>query len=234
MRNSSASVRSLRFNSLFILFAVTMCAPSLRSAKASDWLTMPSTFSHDPSTGMRVSQFAPVAAPSAPGVANFRSSGYTHTRSSLNYGQSADNYHRVEEWGDPVRPYGEWRFPNRPYSAPYQNWGPPFAGLNLGVVGPGFGYGPGYGNGGGNGYAPGYENGGGYSYGTGTGVDPSAGIGGVPGYQPGLPPGGYHGRPNLPGSPIGGANPFNPYPSGPGTPYPVAPYYDGYYPVYRD
>ena len=29
-------------------------------------------------------------------------------------------------------------------------------------------------------------------------------------------------------------SPFNPYPSGVGTPYPVAPYYDGYYPVYRD
>jgi hypothetical protein len=36
-----------------------------------------------------------------------------------------------------------------------------------------------------------------------------------------------HGRPSD-------ANLFRPYPAGPGTPYPVAPYYDGHYGTYRD
>ena len=118
---------------------------------ANDWLTLPSTYSHD-DRGARVGQFAPINAPAVASVSNFRSSGYTHTRSSLNYGQSADNYHRVEEWGDPVRPYGEWRFPYRPFSTPYPNWGPPFAGLNLGFpfVGP---YGS-FGGGGSGGFPP--------------------------------------------------------------------------------
>ncbi len=48
----------------------------------------------------------------------------------MQVGQSADHMHVVEEWGRPVRPYGEWRFPYRPYSVPYQLWGAPFAGLN--------------------------------------------------------------------------------------------------------
>ena len=111
-----------------LFLAVILSAPIVQ---ANDWLTLPSTYSHD-DHGVRVSQYAPIDAPTVASVSNFRTSGYTHTRSSLNYGQSADNYHRVEEWGDPVRPYGEWRFPYRPFATPYPNWGPPYAGLNLG------------------------------------------------------------------------------------------------------
>lgn len=263
-------------------------------AQAADWLTLPSRYSHNPSTGQRVSQYSKIQAPSVPQPSNFRTSGYTHTRSSLNYGQSADNYHRVEQWGDPVRPYGEWRFPYRPYSTPYPNWGPPYAGLNLGggFYGP---YGPmPYDPYGGAGFNPGdrYPN----PTPRGRGAYPvpnsgaSAGPGGVPGdgmLPPaatmsivpsrdgvGMPVGGLRpegervaptgtrpsNRPNAGSaggpasnqsydprqSPIDGQgnrgryrptpqpSPFNPYPSGPGTPYPVAPYYDGYYPVYRD
>ncbi|TWT52382.1 hypothetical protein Pla22_00060 [Rubripirellula amarantea] len=202
-----------------LLVAVLMCLSS--GANATDWLTMPSTYSHDPATGTRVSQYAPIQAPSAPIVSNFRTSGYTHTRSTLAYGQSADNYHRVEKWGDPVRPYGEWRFPYRPYSTPYPNWGAPFAGLNLGLGGvygsPGYG-GPGYGT-------PGYG-----------APSPSGGSGHHPGAS--------HGHPGAPRNPANGSasqfplpnqsSPLNPYPAGPGTPYPVAPYYDGYYPPYHD
>ena len=262
-------------------------------AQAADWLTLPSRYSHNPSTGQRVSQYSKIQAPSVPQPSNFRTSGYTHTRSSLNYGQSADNYHRVEQWGDPVRPYGEWRFPYRPYSTPYPNWGPPYAGLNLGggFYGP---YGPmPYDPYRGAGFNPGdrYPN----SAPRGRGAYPapnagaSAGPGGVPGdgmLPPaatmsivpsrdgvGMPlgglmpegervaPGGTRpaNRPNAgsaggPSSsqpydprqrpvdrqgtggryrPTPQPNPFNPYPSGPGTPYPVAPYYDGYYPVCR-
>jgi len=290
-------------------------------AQAADWLTLPSRYSHNPSTGERVAQYTKIQAPSVPQPSNFRTSGYTHTRSSLNYGQSADNYHRVEQWGDPVRPYGEWRFPYRPYSTPYPNWGPPYAGLNLGggYYGP---YGPSpydpYRGGGldpgGRFPATGPRNPGNYPS---PNRVPAAGRGGNPrdGLLPpaatmsvvpnrdgvGMPVDGIipegellrardqgaAGNPRFPsygraegeqagqarppsGSnrPAGGANgnaagnfpnqrygqqqrpygnpsgrdryrptpqpsPFNPYPSGPGTPYPVAPYYDGYYPVYR-
>ena len=297
---------------LAVIFLTVIALSPL--AEAADWLTMPSRYSHNPSTGERVTQYTKIQAPSVPQPSNFRTSGYTHTRSSLNYGQSADNYHRVEQWGDPVRPYGEWRFPYRPYSTPYPNWGPPYAGLNLGggYYGP---YGP-------SPYDP-YRGGGldsGGRYPT-TGPrgrgnypaanrGPAAGLEGVPGDGL-LPPaatmsvvpnrdgigmpvdgiipegellrardqgaagnqrfpsygraeGEQAGRAGNPGGPNGTAggdypnqqydhqhrpydnqrgrdryrptpqpSPFNPYPSGPGTPYPVAPYYDGYYPVYR-
>ncbi len=302
-----------------ILVLTIICISPL--AGAADWLTLPSRYSHNPSTGERVAQYARIEAPSVPQPSNFRTSGYTHTRSSLNYGQSADNYHRVEQWGDPVRPYGEWRFPYRPYSTPYPNWGPPYAGLNLG----GGYYSP---------YGPvpydpywgaGMNPGGRYPVmspqggtvpagqipagqvpevgGSGLSVDgllpPSATMSVVPsGDGFGVPvdgiipegellrardqstavgqrelSGGAEGEragqvrnpvPNAAGVPdAAGTNdprrrydrrqgipndwrnrgryrsapqpsPFNPYPSGPGTPYPVAPYYDGYYPVYRD
>ena len=190
---------------------------------------MPSTYTHDVASGQRVTQFAPIDAPTTAITQPLRTSGYTHFRSTIAYGQSADNYHRVEEWGDPVRPYGEWRFPYRPYSTPYPNWGQPYGGLNIGLGGgygwaaptqygpqpnP-FGYGPGH-----NGPQPGQQN-------------PANDPGPNPGTNPGH--GHHHGRgrgryPN----PAAGTNQFAPYPSGRGTPYPVAPYYDGYYPNYGD
>lgn len=98
---------------------------------AADWLTLPSTYSHDPATGLRVHQYQPVPAPTAPVAPNYRSSGYHHTRSTLNYGPSTDHYHRVERWGEPVRPYGEWQRPYRPYSVPYRYWGEPYGGLDF-------------------------------------------------------------------------------------------------------
>lgn len=123
---------------------------------AADWLTLPGKFSHDPVTAQRVDQFQPTAAPTVPEVANFKTSGYTHVRSRLNYGQSSDNYHRVETWGDVVRPYGEWQLPYRPYSVPYAAWGAPFAGLNITPFGYGAGgaYGAGGNEFGGNGFGP--------------------------------------------------------------------------------
>ncbi|WP_246146717.1 hypothetical protein [Rubripirellula lacrimiformis] len=193
------------------------------SVSASDWLTHPSTYSHDPATGMRVSQYAPVAAPVAPAVSNFRTSGYTHTRSSLNYGPSADNYHRVEAWGEPVRPYGEWQFPYRPYSSPYPNWGPPYAGLNLGLGGVYPGYGPGSGGAGyppsGAGFPPrgsGYPPGGAGHPSRGPGIS-GQGRGGYPAGQGGV-------RPNRP----------NHSAAGPGSPYQIAPNDGGFHPVYPE
>ena len=204
------------------LFRAVICTAS--KAEANDWLTLPSSFSHDVH-GVRVAQYAAIDAPTVAATPPLQTSGYTHTRSSLNYGQSADNYHRVEEWGAPVRPYGEWRFPYRPFSTPYPNWGPPYAGLNLGLPFPYFGGGRGNGGhwGGGN---WGGGNWGGGNWGNrpptrrGTRERGSLGGGRWPSdrYR-------FDGR-NFPASPL------NPFPAGPGSPYPVAPYYDGFYPNY--
>lgn len=204
---------------LTVLATALMATPIL----ATDWLTLPAKFSHDPMTGMRVTQYAPKVLPEAPVETSFRSSGYRQHRSTLAYGQSADNYHRVETWGDPVRPYGEWRFPFRPYSTPYPNWGPPFGGLNINqgfIPGFGAGYGPGIG-------------GGGFPVAPGQTVDPSV----DPANPTAWDRGGRQGRRGRPGFNGGSAFPqggINPYPAGPQSPYPVAPYYDGYYPTYRD
>jgi hypothetical protein len=54
--------------------------------------------------------------------------GYRHIQSVIRSanGETADYLHVVEQWGPvPVRPYGEWQFPYRPYSVPYPWWGPP-------------------------------------------------------------------------------------------------------------
>jgi len=94
---------------------------------ATDWILAPSTFTHDPQTGERISQFAPL-----PPVymraerPDYVESGYRHRQSVIRDPRgSADRLHITEEWGRPVRPYGEWRFPYRPYSVPYPLWGPP-------------------------------------------------------------------------------------------------------------
>jgi len=88
-----------------------------------DWTTMPSTYSHD-QTGQRVDQYAAAVEPQSMERSDFVRSGYRHTRSSLQAGFSSDHYHVTEQWGQPVRPYGEWRYPNRPFSVPYGQWGP--------------------------------------------------------------------------------------------------------------
>jgi len=88
-----------------------------------DWTTMASTYSHDQS-GQRVDQYAEAVEPQSMERPDFVRSGYRHTRSTLQAGFSADHYHQTETWGQPVRPYGEWRYPNRPFSVPYGQWGP--------------------------------------------------------------------------------------------------------------
>lgn len=95
-----------------------------------DWITAPSYYTHDPQTGRRVDQYTPIGPFYTFGRTDYLQSGYRHTRSSIQAGRSVDHLHVVEEWGRPVRPYGEWRFPYRPYSVPYGLWGPPFAGMN--------------------------------------------------------------------------------------------------------
>ncbi|MBC8350981.1 MAG: hypothetical protein H8E66_03285 [Planctomycetes bacterium] len=117
------------------------------STCAADWITAPSYYTHDPTSGERVTQYSPIGPFYTYSQSSFSRSGYRNTRSSLQVGGSADHYHTTEQWGKPIQPYGEWRHPYRPYSVPYGAWGPQFyGGYPLGRGRGGFG--PGYGGGG--------------------------------------------------------------------------------------
>lgn len=122
----------------------TLAAGLLAAApgSAADWITAPSYYTHDPMSGERVAQYTEVGPFYYYSRPDYMLSGYRHNRSTFQFGGSADNLHLVEEWGRPVRPYDEWRFPFRPYSVPYAAWGAPYAGL--GGYG-GYGYPYGYG-----------------------------------------------------------------------------------------
>jgi hypothetical protein len=114
-------------------------------ALAGDWITAPSYFTHDPQTGERVRQYSPIGPFYTFSRGDYRRSGYRHTESSIQYNGSADRLHIVEEWGGPVRPYGEWEFPFRPYAVPYELWGPPWYGYGWSFFQPwGGGPGPGH------------------------------------------------------------------------------------------
>jgi hypothetical protein len=118
-----------------ILGTLLFCGFMAHSANAADWIVAPSTYSHDPMTGQRVTQYTPIGPFYSYARRDYLRSGYRHTRSSIQAGESVDHMHIVEEFGRTVRPYGEWRFPYRPYSVPYHLWGPPFAGMGY-PVGP--------------------------------------------------------------------------------------------------
>lgn len=200
---------------LIVVLAVATAPPG----RAHDWLTLPSSFTHDPATGCRVNQFAKVDAPPINDQSQLITSGYSNYRSTIQFGQSADHYYRVNEWGPPVRPYGEWLFPYRPYSAPYGAWGAPFAGLNLGFGGPHFLGPPGQ-------HDSGPRHWGGNHWG---GNLPGGAYPG--GHHPGHFPGGHSPGPVLPGGGIPG-QPVHPYPVFPGGPYPEPPWYNGFHPDY--
>ena len=119
------------------LFIIAVVILSASSAQAIDWIAAPSRFTHDPRSGQRVWQFA--SPPTVYHDPPLSRSVYRQSRSSLQVGDSADHYHVVDRYGEEVRPYGEWRFPYRPFSVPYSEWGPQ----------PGGGFGPAYGFGGG-------------------------------------------------------------------------------------
>jgi hypothetical protein len=87
-----------------------------------DWTTLPSTYTH--AEGAVVDQFSQGVIPTAHAHEVRQTSVYRHHRSSLQGAFSTDHYHRVDQFGAPVQPYGEWRYPYRPYSVPYQAWGP--------------------------------------------------------------------------------------------------------------
>ncbi len=115
-----------------LLLTALAAVGSAWPAPAADWIVAPSYYTHDPTTGQRVTQYAPIPPVYTYSRVDYLRSGYRNTRSSIQAGGSADHMHIIEEWGRPIRPYGEWRFPFRPYSVPYGLWGPPYAGLNTG------------------------------------------------------------------------------------------------------
>ncbi|MDP6467941.1 MAG: hypothetical protein QF918_09385 [Pirellulaceae bacterium] len=122
-----------------ILFAFCgMFALMTSVSRAGDWVTARSYFTHDPQTGQPVQQYAPIGPFYTQAQGNYQRSGFHHTRSSIQVGSSMDNYHVVETYGDPVRPYGEWRFPFRPYSVPSYLSTPRFRGGGFGGYGGGF------------------------------------------------------------------------------------------------
>ncbi len=109
-----------------------------------DWTTLASTYTHD-GTGNRVDQHSlPVPAYSGERP-DLVKSGFRYSRSSIQVGFGVDHYHTTEQWGGPIQPYGQWRYPFRPYSVPYGAWGPQLPQVVVGGLGNGNGW-----NGGGN------------------------------------------------------------------------------------
>lgn len=195
--------------SVFLL-VLSLAATSTSLASAADWLTAPSYYSHDPQTGERVTQYAQNAAVYRIERPDFQQSGFRYTRSSLQMGRSIDHLAITEEWGNPVRPYGEWRYPFRPYSVPYPYWGAPYAGLNINYGG----------------FFPGPWIGGGAT------APPGGGQIGGPGWGGGFPGGGgaFNGIP-----PAALTHPA--VPNNPGLGFPgqggIYPYSDEHYPLNR-
>lgn len=208
-------------HSLCSRFTFFFAALWLTPAAFGDWLSLPSTYTHSPLTGQRVHQYQPIASPTA-AVTPISSGGFSHTRSTLNYGKSADNYFRVQRWGEPVQPFAAFRFPFRPYGTPYPNWGAPFTGLGTNIQFGPVGFGTSYGS-------P-------TSFGPFNGVNAAAS--GRPGPNPfgAVAPGDY---PRFPSDRFRGGfeqpiSPLVPYPAVPINPDRVSPLYDGHYPTYRD
>lgn len=146
-----------RLRTMFLVSALATVLVGVQASGA-DWLTAPSYFTHDRATGQRVAQYSPVGPFYYYTRPDFLRSGYRHYRSTIDLGNSSDNLHVVEQWGAPVVPYEQWRFPFRPYGVPYPYWGPPFGGLSgngmypyggPGGIMPGWGFpGPGWWGGG--------------------------------------------------------------------------------------
>ncbi len=177
-----------------VCVAAAMIAVAPRATFAIDWIVAPSYFTHDPESGQRVTQYTPIGPVYSAYDPTYVKSGFRHSRSSLQVGGFSDHMFVVEEYGRPVRPFGEWQRPFRPYSVPYPLWGPPYAfygygdypqgGYGRGGYGPG-GYGPGYPGTGP--YGPGGYGGGPYDFDGGYG-------GGYQGHGGSSPhPGGDHG-----------------------------------------
>lgn len=121
---------------LWLLTGLAVQSWAMNQAAGDEWMTWPSTYTHGV-YGARVDQHTEPVQPIGPNRSDVVRSGFRHFRSTLQAGQSADNYHVTEQWGEPVVPYEHWRFPFRPFGVPYDQWGPPtpygmFFGAGLG------------------------------------------------------------------------------------------------------
>lgn len=115
---------------LRILIGTLAVGAATAQSDARDWIFRPSTYSHDPVTHQRVTQFAPLPPVVVYQRPDYLRSGLRQQRSTIRAGGSLDSYHVVDRYGENIRPYGEWLFPYRPYGVPYDAWGPPFGGVN--------------------------------------------------------------------------------------------------------
>ena len=198
--------------------AAATAIPSEVAAKEVDsWIFRRSTYSHDPITGRRVSQYAPPKTPFARNDSTYRESGYRHIRSSLRGPDgSADRTHVVQTWGagESIRPYGEWQRPFRngatpygpwgnpqgPWTTPFDSWNNPYGQWNRYPYGYRYPY-PHYGSGSVTvPYATPYGSPGGGSYGSPGGIPHGGSPGGIPHGGPahGSPNGSPHGSPHGP------------------------------------
>jgi hypothetical protein len=134
-RDGRASLTSLFAPSLFaaswlLAFASVglgqpACAVRLPDPKpVADWTFFASTYTHD-GEGRRVDQHSQGVEPVIYERPDYQRSGFRHTRSTVQAGTSVDTFHVVDRWGPAVQPYGEWRYPYRPFAVPYGAWGPP-------------------------------------------------------------------------------------------------------------
>ncbi len=107
--------------------ALAAAVLALPMAAQASWIFRSSYFSHEPSTGERVAQYAPLPTPLVTVDPTYEQSAYLHSESHLQVGDNADHMHVVETWGhgETLRPYGEWLYPFREGATPYGPWGNP-------------------------------------------------------------------------------------------------------------
>ena len=83
---------------LFVVWIALSAGPA--TAGEGDWMFFRGDFTHDPASGRRVAQFAPIPPVYYPYAGDYTRSGYRYTNSSLRVGESVDRYTRVETWGN--------------------------------------------------------------------------------------------------------------------------------------
>ena len=113
---------------LALVVALPVVALESVTAAGAGWIFRPSYYSHEPSGGERVAQYAPVEPPQVRVDPSYQQSAYRHNRISIRGADgSADRLHVVETWGagEFIRPYGEWQRPFRAGATPYGPWGNP-------------------------------------------------------------------------------------------------------------